>query len=129
LGPKQVQQCLVDYRRSPTFGYLLEKYKKLFPHIENDVAATLSDARLNYRPARHARAMLHFNGTVFKYRVMCSDQGRGTRGGFRLIAFYDQTTNTLYPIFMYPKSEKADIEDEEVDRCLTELQEALTNSN
>lgn len=123
-----MQPCLIDYRRSPTFGYILQKYKKQFQNIESDVADALSDVRLDYRNARHAKAMLHFSGKVFKYRVACSDQGRGTRGGFRLIAYYDQNSNTLYPVTLYPKSEREDIEDEEVERCVKELQEALTKS-
>jgi len=69
--------------------------------------------------------MLSFQGKVFKYRVPCSDQGRGTRGGFRLIAYYHQPTNVLYPISLYPKSERDDIEDSEVGRCLSELAEAM----
>jgi hypothetical protein len=123
-----VKSCLINHKRSPTFGYQLKKYQKLFPHIEEDLAATLSDVRLDYRTARHGKAMLHFNGTVFKYRMPCTDQGRGTRGGFRIIAYYDQKTNTLYPISMYPKSEQENIEDDEVERCVRELLEALNNS-
>lgn len=120
--------CLIDYRSSPTFGYTLEKYKKVFPHIEDDLAAALSDIRLDHRNNRHAKAMLHFEGRVFKYRMPSSDQKRGSRGGFRIIAYYDAAKNTLYPLTLYPKSEKEDIEDNYVDRCLKELREALERS-
>ena len=129
MGPKHVTPCLVDHLRSPTFVFLLDKFKKVFPHIEDDLAAALSDIRLDYRTAKHATALLHFGGKVLKYRMACSDQGRGTRGGFRLIVYYHQETNTLYPISMYPKSEREDIADADVERCVNELQEALANSS
>jgi len=72
--------------------------------------------------------MLNFQGKVFKYRVPCSDQGRGTRGGFRLIAYYHEPNNILYPISLYPKSDQDDIEDLEVTRCINELAQAMVAS-
>jgi hypothetical protein len=83
---------------------------------------------LDVRHARHARALLHFRNKVIKYRLPCSDQNRGTKGGYRLIAYFDENANTLYPISIFTKSDMEDIDDAEVTRCVQELEEALART-
>ena len=119
-------RCNVDHKRSPSFQALLEKYKKSgFPQIEDDVAEALTAIAQDHRNAKQAESIPKFNDSVFKYRQKCTDQKRGSQGGFRIIAYYDKATNTLYPIFIYPKSEKSDVDANTISRLVKELLAAL----
>jgi hypothetical protein len=103
---------------------LIEKLRKRCPHIDADINKALAAIESDGN-ACQGRPMVRFGGTVIKYRLKCTDQNRGSRGGFRIIAFYDQTSNTIYPISIYLKSDIEDLPDEDVRGCVNELQEAL----
>lgn len=60
-----------------------------------------------------------------KYRCKSSDLQHGTQGGFRIIAYYDQATGTLYPILLYPKTEREDISPLEIEGAVVNLKESL----
>jgi hypothetical protein len=116
-----VPPCNID-QRSPTFRALLEKYKKAgFPHIEDDVKEALAAIAQDYRNAKHGASIPRFENKVFKYRQKSTDQRRGAQSGFRIIGYYDKETNTLYPIFIYPKSERSDIDAETIKELVEEL--------
>jgi len=65
--------------------------------------------------------MIGFGGTVFKYRAKCSDMKRGSKGSYRIIGYYHQPKNTLYPIFIYHKSDQDDVDKRTVSAAVQEL--------
>ena len=46
---------------------------------------------------------------------------RGASGGYRIIADDHKETNTLYPIFIYHKTDQGDINPKEAARQIAEL--------
>jgi hypothetical protein len=120
-----VPPCNVD-QRGPTFRALLEKYKKAgFPHIEDDVTEALTAIAQDYRNAKHGESIPRCKDKVFKYRQKSTDQRRGSTGGFRIIGYYDKESNTLYPIFIYPKTERSDIDVESIKELVEELLKSI----
>lgn len=114
--------CYVDYKTSPTFRALVEHYKKLFPNIEKDLDEIWVDIALDHRNARQAEAIIRFDGKLFKYRAPCSDQNRGSKGGYRVCAYYNRDNNTLYPILVWPKTEASDLDYKTKNKAVKELQ-------
>lgn len=117
--------CLVNKKHSPTFDSLIEHYKRKFPKIEEDVDEALEAISKDYRTARHSNSIPRFNNTAYKYRVKCSDMRRGAQGGYRLIAYYHQQTNTLFPVLIFPKTELEDTDFESISSAIKELQAIL----
>lgn len=113
--------CYVDFKRSPTFQSLLASLKKRFPRIEEDLAVIWVDIAKDYRNARQAESVPRFKDSVFKYRAKCSDMSRGSRGGYRIIAYYHREKNTLYPILIYHKSDQEDVDPKTVATAVEEL--------
>jgi mRNA-degrading endonuclease RelE of RelBE toxin-antitoxin system len=120
-----VPPCTVDKTTSPTYQKLINNLKKQFPNVENDVDGILSDIAVDFRKAHHARSLPRFNDTLFKYRAPCSDQRRGSSGGFRVCGYYDKSKNTLYLILVWPKSEAEDLDYEVKKKAVKELLEFL----
>lgn len=121
--------CYVDTNRSPTFKSLLNSFKKRFPRVEKDIEEIWPDIAQDYRHARQAESMPRFNDTVFKYRAKCSDMQRGSKGSFRIIGYYHQPNNTLYPILMYHKSDQHDVDRRGISEAIKELLESLESPN
>jgi len=120
-----VPPCHIRKDTSPTYATLLQNLKKQFPHIEEDVEGVLVDIALDFRHARHANSIPRFNDALFKYRVPSSDQGRGTRGGFRLCGYYDKQNNTLHLLLIWPKSQAEDLDYETKNKAIKELLKVL----
>jgi mRNA-degrading endonuclease RelE of RelBE toxin-antitoxin system len=59
--------------------------------------------------------------TVFKVRIRNTDIQKGKSGGYRLI-YYLQTTTGIILLSIYPKSEQADIDADEI-RAIIEQEE------
>ena len=87
------------------------------------------DIAQDYQHARHADSIPRFRNTVFKYRVKCSDMQRGSRGSYRIIGYYHQPDNTLYPILIYHKSDQDDVEAKVVAAAIQELLDCLKGPN
>lgn len=117
--------CYVDRNRSTTFCSLVQALKERFSHIEEDLEEIWVDIARDHRSARNADPMRGFNNTVFKYRSKCSDTRKGARGGYRIIAYYHASNNTLYPIFVYNKLDMEDISDDAVATAVKKLLDAL----
>ena len=117
--------CRVDLSRSPTYKYLLKCLKSQFPHVEDDLNEIWPDIARDYRRARQGESIPRFKDTVFKYRCKCSDMRRGSRGGYRVIGYYHQPENTLFPILLYHKALQLDVDAEIITQALRELLELL----
>lgn len=120
--------CFVDFNRSPTFAASLTLLRKQFPNIDRDLEQIWPDIARDYRKARQAESIPKFKDTVFKYRSKCSDMKRGASGGYRVIGFYHQPNNTLYPIFVYHKAENSDVQPKTVAACIQELLNLILDS-
>jgi mRNA-degrading endonuclease RelE of RelBE toxin-antitoxin system len=59
---------------------------------------------------------------VFKLRVKNSDINKGKSGGYRLI-YYLKTSTGIVLLTIYPKSEHADIDADEIRDIITEYQQ------
>lgn len=42
-------------------------------------------------------------------KIRWSAEGRGKRGGFRIIYFWDKRSSTVYMLFLYQKNEQGDL--------------------
>jgi mRNA-degrading endonuclease RelE of RelBE toxin-antitoxin system len=42
-------------------------------------------------------------------KMRCRSSGKGKRGGVRLIYYWDKPAETIYMLFIYPKSEREDL--------------------
>lgn len=118
--------CYVKKDTSPTYQRSLDRLKKQFPHIEEDIEGILVDIAQDHRNARNAESIMRFGGKLFKYRAPCSDQARGSRGGFRVCGYYDEPTNTLHLILVWPKSEAEDLDYESKNKAVQELLQIIS---
>jgi mRNA-degrading endonuclease RelE of RelBE toxin-antitoxin system len=55
----------------------------------------------------HLGALIRGSGGLRKIRW--SATGRGKRGGVRVIYFWDETSETFYMLYVYPKNEQEDL--------------------
>ena len=113
--------CHVDADRSPTFKSLVASLRKRFRHIDDDLREIWPDIAQDYRNARGAESIPGFANTVYKYRAKCSDSNKGSRGGYRVIGYYHQEANTLYPIYIYSKLDQSDVSAKTVTATVKEL--------
>lgn len=127
-------QCRIDLDASPTFQSLLKKLKRKYPRIVADLGDAFTEIEKAYPTAAHAdripriEAEMSVEVEVWKYRWKCSDQRKGAREGLRIIAFYNPTAETLYPLFVYVKSERTDVSPKEIAEAIRELLEVLASS-
>ncbi len=94
---------LIDAEASSKLSKKVKLLRKSFPHIDRDLAGLYEDIRSDY--TAHGDGVPGFQNVVWKFRCQCSDMGRGKSGGFRVLAFVDVATNTIYPFFVYSKAE------------------------
>jgi mRNA-degrading endonuclease RelE of RelBE toxin-antitoxin system len=123
-----VPPCFLDKERSPSFTSAVSALRERFPRIDSDLNEIWVDIALDHRNNRGAESIPKFNDTVFKYRTKCSDMKRGARGGYRIIAYYHMKSNILYPIFIYHKADRSDINIKETQKQVAELLESLNES-
>jgi mRNA-degrading endonuclease RelE of RelBE toxin-antitoxin system len=116
-----VSLCYVDLQRSPTFQSALGSLRKRFPRIDDDLKEIWPDIARDFRHARQAESLVGFKNTAYKYRAKCSDMKRGSRGSYRVIAYYHEPKNTLYPVFIYHKSDQDDVDKRTVSAVVQEL--------
>jgi hypothetical protein len=113
--------CKIDPGASTTFSKLVSHWQNDYPHVAEDLRGAFVKIEQDYRGAAHARATPGFQQKVWKYRQNSSDIRRGARYGLRLIAYYHEPTNTLYPIIVYPKPEWADVSRKDTQEAVKEL--------
>lgn len=120
--------CTVDADASSDFRALVEQLAERFSGVHADLANLYSHISQNYligdRIGRLKKGA-EYAGSVYKYGCPNSDRGSGRSWGYRIIGFYDRTTRTLYPIFVYDHPDKADVTPQEVDTAMRALQTAL----
>jgi len=97
--------CLIDATSSPDYERLLKKLRKKYPRAEEDLAAAFEDIARDFTTACQANAVPGFHRAVWKYRCKSSNMQRGRSGGFRILAYYAEASNTLFAIAVYTKDQ------------------------
>ena len=117
--------CRIDIEASPTFRRLLLEYQRRYPRTKADLADTFTRIEQDPEHAAHARPLIGFGRSVWKYRCRHSDLARGVRGGYRIIAVYDAAHTIVRPILLYAKVDQGDVPADRVKRAVKELREVL----
>ena len=117
--------CRIDLEASPTFRRLFREYQRRFPHTRADLVDAFSRIEQDPEHVAHARPLIGFGRTVWKYRCRQSDIARGVRGGYRIIAVYDAARAILRPIVLYAKMDRDDVSPQVVRRAVEELRDVL----
>ena len=102
--------CEIDVGACPKFLRLVKQLKKKYRQILDDLEALFEEITKNYEVASNAAAIPSWKGEVWKHRCSSRDMKVGQSGGFRIISWVDRTQepHVLYPLLIYPKSEKED---------------------
>jgi mRNA-degrading endonuclease RelE of RelBE toxin-antitoxin system len=104
----------------PEFQNEIKRLSRKFRHIEND----LQDFYKEFlsAPLVRAFAIPGFERKLWKVRMKSADQQRGKSGGFRLIFYFDENKPVaLQMLTLYPKTERADISSDELQRLLKDV--------
>lgn len=118
--------CVVVKDGYPGFSAVCEKYKRSYPHIHEDVKEALAAIAADHRAAKNARRVkAGENVEVYKYRQNSRDIRRGATYGWRIIALYDKSTNKLYPLIVYPKTEMASASDAAIEENVRLMKDLL----
>ena len=101
-----------DIRTIPQFDKQLKRLVKKHPSFHKDFIAFLPTLRANPTDG------VSIGKNCFKIRIAISSKGKGKSGGARLIANVVVTHNTVYLLAIYDKSEKENLEDNELKSLL-----------
>ncbi len=110
----------VKGRTWPAFDDALEKLRRKYPHIEDDIRDSFEDEG-------PADALPGFSHKLWKKRIPSRDMGKGKRGGFRLIFYCDRERNPpeVHFLTIYAKNQRADIPPAELFRLWKRFMEYL----
>jgi mRNA-degrading endonuclease RelE of RelBE toxin-antitoxin system len=97
--------CLIDDSASPDFVRQRKALEKNFPKISVDLASLYEDIRKDYKKVQQAHSVPGFKNLLWKYRCESSDMARGKSGSFRVLGYYREEDNTMYMLFVHPKSQ------------------------
>ena len=96
----------------PHFQRELKRLKRKYPRVEEDLRNAIASS------STCTDAVPGYAHRLWKVRIPSRDQRRGTRGGFRLYLWVEFNTppnaETLYPVTLYPKSEREDLSADEL---------------
>ena len=98
----------------PTYLKSVKKLKKRFKNINSDVDNF-------FKEVNHLNDLgikLHEN--IYKVRIKNSNKQAGKSGGYRLITYIEISKNKINLLYIYDKSDLANISDKELDRIVIE---------
>jgi hypothetical protein len=124
--------CKVDPDASPEFAVLKKHWKKQGYHsINSDLEAAFTEITKDVqachcKPAGRTSAILleaapDRNVSLHKYRHKDKSSGEGASSGWRIYAIFDNDTEILYPIIVYPHKKWADAHPDEIKKCVDEI--------
>jgi mRNA-degrading endonuclease RelE of RelBE toxin-antitoxin system len=93
--------CIVDDKLSADFHRQKKELRKKYRHIESDVTRAFEEIIPNYQVGCNAVPIPGYERKVWKYRFKNSDNNRGQSSGYRVLAYFLESANTLYPISIY----------------------------
>ena len=119
--------CAINAHACPKFLRLVKQLKKKHRRIANDLAEVFEEIERDYETAANAAAIPGWKGDAWKHRCASSDMQKGQSGGFRIISWVDKTQepHVLYPMLIFPKSEKEDAAAIEVSDAISLLKREL----
>lgn len=118
--------CKVNSEASPQFKHLREHWKrKGFPKISDDLTEAFSAISQNILAANGARVQAGPIVEIYKYRQNSKDIKRGSRYGWRIIALFHKSTETMYPIIVYPKTAWENAGDKMIAEAIQEIRQIL----
>ena len=100
------------------FVKALKYLQKKYPHITDDVQSLIRQLEQGETPGDQMPGIRH---PVYKVRLSSTDQSKGKRGGYRVI-YYVKTTDFIFLITIYAKSQQTDISASEIHRMIDELE-------
>jgi mRNA-degrading endonuclease RelE of RelBE toxin-antitoxin system len=113
--------CLIDEQASSDFQRQKKELKK-YRRLDQDLATAYEAIQEDFKTACHATPIPGYHGTVFKYRCANSDTNKGRSGGYRILAFYHESSNTICPFSIYTHDQyPGQPPKERMDRWLKEL--------
>jgi mRNA-degrading endonuclease RelE of RelBE toxin-antitoxin system len=113
---------LIDEEASANYRRCLKRLTKTYRRAETDIASAFEEIIKDFRRACHATPVPGYNSTVWKYRCASSDMSKGRSGGFRMLCYYSEELNTLYPFYAYTHTEfENQPPPKDIRNCLKEL--------
>lgn len=92
----------------------IERLKKKYPHIKEDIQPLINQLKQGETPGDR----LKYPGVIlYKDRARNTDAQKGTRGGYRVIYLVVSAVEVVM-FAVYSKLEKSDIRESEIDRRL-----------
>ena len=99
-----------------SFQKAFSRLKRKYRNIEKDIQPLLF--RLENGNFSHDSALPGFEGLVYKARVASSDQGRGKRGGFRIVYYCVTEKQEVRLLTIYAKAQQENISPQEIRQLL-----------
>jgi hypothetical protein len=107
--------------KSPHFRKLVERWKRDYPHIEEDLESAFKAIRQNLMANQASRIQMGPAVEVYKYRQNSKDIRRGASYGWRIVALYDRRTAMLHPVLVWPKPAWGDAAGGEYSTAIEEM--------
>lgn len=122
MAPPIGSQSYMTYnvQLTASFKRSVKNLKRRYPHIKDDiregVELLLQTPRLG--------VIVPGSGGIRKVRLSNIDARRGKSGGYRLLYYLeDDESQTLYLLFVYSKSDRANVTRHELKQLLDEMSE------
>ena len=111
---------MFNVRLTASFKRSVKKLKRRYPHIKDDVQEGVE--LLLQTP--QLGVVVPGSGGIRKIRLPNRDAKRGKSGGYRLLYYLEDTeSQALYLLFVYSKSDRADVTRRELKQLLDEMSE------
>lgn len=98
------------------FVAALKRLKKRYPHVDAEVKPLIDALAKGETPGDQVQGTGY---SVYKVRLPNPDAQRGKSGGFRII-YYLKTLETILLIYIYSKTDRADLDADEIRRMIDE---------
>ena len=122
--------CRVDSTTSTTYTKLLSKITPKNPDLAADLQALYTEIGKDRHAIGDCIPRLKdpkIAGKMWKFRVPDKAGGRGKSGGYRVIGYFDETTNTMYMVLIYHKGDKEDVTRDECYKLVNRLEVDITS--
>jgi len=102
-----------------SFKRSVKKLEKRFPCVKKDVRTAVEVLLEN----PELGVLIPDGSGIRKLRLRNSDMKRGKSGGYRLLYLFDQTSESIYFLLLYAKSDRENITQHEIQELLEQLSE------
>ncbi len=96
----------------PLFQKAYKKLAKRYNNISNDLDNFLDSIETKEDLG------IELKSNVFKVRIANSDKNRGKSGGYRLISYLAIIDNAIHLLYIYDKSDLANVTEKEIDKVI-----------